>query len=87
MHAKGSRVWLAWGRTVIGGQTVPFDFAANFQQDTIGRIMKTQQGPAAGTWFWTVHIGGARGTVATKDEAVVGVETEFTRLVAGGRNF
>ena len=54
VHGRGARVWLAWGRTVIGGRTAPFDFAASFQQDGVGRILKTLHGPAAGTWFWTV---------------------------------
>ncbi|MES0135606.1 hypothetical protein NKJ88_11720 [Mesorhizobium sp. M0016] len=80
---RGARVWLAWSRTVIGGQTAPFDFAAAFQQEKVGRIMKTMHGPAAGTWFWTCHDGGARGTVEMKDEAVAGVERAFTRRIAG----
>jgi hypothetical protein len=30
---QGARVHLQWGRTVIGGQTAPFDFAAKFQSE------------------------------------------------------
>ncbi|MER9210165.1 hypothetical protein [Mesorhizobium sp. M0771] len=69
--------------TVIGGQTAPFDFAAAFQQEKVGRILKMMHGPAAGTWFWTCDDGGACGTVETNDEAVVGVERAFTQRIAG----
>ncbi|UVK39942.1 hypothetical protein LHFGNBLO_001357 [Mesorhizobium sp. AR10] len=87
VHGRGARVWLAWARTIIGGQTAPFDFAATFQQDKVGRIMRTMHGPTAGTWFWTVHTGGARGTVDSKDEAVAGVEAAFTRYIAEADKF
>lgn len=79
---QDARVWLQWGRTVIGGKAVPHDFAAQFQQDGAGRIMKTLHGPSAGTWFWTCSVGGARGTVATKDEAAFAVERAYTRAIA-----
>ncbi|WP_036262955.1 hypothetical protein [Mesorhizobium sp. WSM2561] len=82
VHGKGARVLLAWSRTVIGGQAAPFDFTASFQQDAVGRIFKAVHGPGAGTWFWTCFEGGARGTVETKDEAVVGVERAYTRFEA-----
>lgn len=81
--ARGARVWLQWERTVIAGRSPPYDFAASFQQGDVGRIMKTLHGPSAGTWFWTCHKGGARGTVETKDEAVAGVEVAYTRRVTG----
>jgi hypothetical protein len=76
-----ARVHLLWGRTVIRGETAPFDFAAQFQQDHVGRILKTLHGPAQGTWFWSCYEGGATGTVKTKDEAVFGVERAYTRFV------
>lgn len=79
----GTRVWLQWGRTVIGGQSPPYDFAAQFQQDSVGRIMKRLHGSEKGTWFWTCHEGGARGTVATKEEAVVEVERAYARRIVG----
>ncbi|MGX9177394.1 hypothetical protein [Mesorhizobium sp. BHbdii] len=75
----GARVWLQWGRTAIGGQAAPYDFAAQFQQDSVGRVMKRLHGSESGTWFWTCHEGGARGTVKTKEEAVVEVERAYTR--------
>lgn len=78
---RGARVHLQWGRTVIGGQAVPYDFEGSFQSEGVGRIMKTLHGPAKGTWFWTCHEGGARGTVTTKDEAVFGLERAYTRIV------
>ncbi|RWD20757.1 MAG: hypothetical protein EOS57_08200 [Mesorhizobium sp.] len=80
---RGARVWLQWGRTVIGGQAAPYDFAAQFQQDSVGRIMKRLHGSESGTWFWTCHEGGARGTVQTKEEAVTGVERAYTRRTVG----
>ncbi|MGX9178802.1 hypothetical protein [Mesorhizobium sp. BHbdii] len=74
----GARAWLNGGRTVIGGQSPPYDFAAQFQQDSVGRIMKRTHGSESGTWFWTCHEGGARGTVQTKEEAVIEVERAYT---------
>ncbi|MCV3209581.1 hypothetical protein OHD62_17205 [Mesorhizobium sp. YC-39] len=78
---RGARVWLDWSRTVIGGRTARYDFAASFQTESVGRIMKTTDGPSAGTWFWSCYSGGARGTVDTKDEAVFGLERAYTRIV------
>lgn len=83
IFSRGARVWLSWGRTVIGGKTVPYDFDAGFQQDSVGRVMRIMHGPSAGTWFWTCYDGGARGTVATKDEAVKGVEVAYTKRTVG----
>ncbi len=80
---RGARVHLKWGRTVIGGETRPFDFRATFQQTSVGRIMREMHGPLAGTWFWSCFDGGARGTVMIRDEAVAGVEEAYTRRVAG----
>ncbi|TIP87267.1 MAG: hypothetical protein E5X58_30760 [Mesorhizobium sp.] len=81
MHGKGAGVWLEWDRTVIGGQTPPFDFTANFQQDAVARILKAVNGPGAGTWFWTCFEGGARGSVASKGQAVFEVERSYTRYL------
>lgn len=81
VHGQGACVWLDWSRTAIAGQTKPFDFTAIFQQDAVGRIFKAVHGPGAGTWSWSCFEGGARGTVASKDEAAVEVERAFTRYV------
>ncbi|TIW61024.1 MAG: hypothetical protein E5V49_13105 [Mesorhizobium sp.] len=81
LQDRGARVWLAWSRTVIAGQSLPFDFEGQFQHDSVGRIMKHIQGPSADTWFWTCYDGGARGTVQTKHQAVAGVETAYTRRI------
>ncbi|TIM11859.1 hypothetical protein [Mesorhizobium sp.] len=78
---RAARVWLEWSRTVIGGKAPPYDFAASFMQDTVGRILKTLHGSEAGTWFWSCYEGGANGRVSTKDEAVFGVERAYTRRV------
>ncbi|TIW62960.1 MAG: hypothetical protein E5V48_02540 [Mesorhizobium sp.] len=81
LQGRGARVWLAWSRTVIAGQSLPFDFSAQFQQDSVGRIMKQLHGPSADTWFWTCYEGGARGVVQTKPQAVAGVEAAYTRRI------
>ncbi|OBQ72421.1 hypothetical protein [Mesorhizobium loti] len=81
--ARGARVRLSWGRTVIGGKMLHFDFDGSFQDTGVGRIMKEQHGPSAGTWFWTCYDGGARGRVESKDEAVAAVEVAYTRRVVG----
>lgn len=83
VHARGARVWLAWGRTVIGGKAVHFDFEGRFQKTGVGRIMKEQHGPSAGTWTWSCYDGGARGRVDTKVEAVAALEVAYTRRVVG----
>ncbi|WP_421912708.1 hypothetical protein [Mesorhizobium sp.] len=80
---RGARVHLKWGRMAIGGETRPFDFQAIFQQRSVGRIMREMHGPLTGTWFWSCYDGGARDTVATRDEAVAGVEEAYTERVAG----
>ncbi|MCF6120920.1 hypothetical protein L2449_29265 [Mesorhizobium muleiense] len=87
---RGARVWLDWSRTVIGGQSVPYDFTASFLQSSIGRISKNQWGSLSGTWSWSISTsdprfrlhGGQRGTAATRDEAVFQLEREFTRFIA-----
>jgi hypothetical protein len=77
---QGARVHLQWGRTVIGGQTAPCDFAAKFQSEYVGRIKKEMFGPSQGRWFW--FRGSLTGTVDTRDEAVIAVERAYTRIVA-----
>jgi hypothetical protein len=91
VDARDARVWLQWARMVIGGQTMPCDFAASFGDDhSVGRIMKNVHGPGAGTWFWSMYshdrgrVGGEHGIVATKDQAVIGVERAYTRFIAAG---
>jgi hypothetical protein len=83
VHARGARVWLSWGRTVIGGQTTHYDFEASFGETGVGRVMKELHPPSAGTWTWSCYDGGARGRVSTRDEAVAGVEIAYTRRVVG----
>ncbi|RWF54581.1 MAG: hypothetical protein EOS50_16925 [Mesorhizobium sp.] len=78
---RGARVWLEWSRTVIGGKAPPYDFAASFMQDKVGRILKTLHGTEAGTWFWSCYEGGANGRASTRDEAVFSVERAYTRRV------
>ncbi|WP_149902690.1 hypothetical protein [Mesorhizobium sp. SARCC-RB16n] len=53
VRERGARLWLDWGRTVIGGQTAPYDFSASFLgSDSIGRIRG--QPPSAGKWLWSI---------------------------------
>ncbi|MBZ9683183.1 hypothetical protein LB531_21225 [Mesorhizobium sp. CO1-1-2] len=91
MRERGSRFWLDWGRTVIGGETAPHDFACTFLgSDNVGRIQGEAHGPSAGTWFWTISThdnrwrkhGGQRGREDTKDMAVAALEREFTDYLA-----
>ncbi|TPN16270.1 hypothetical protein FJ973_06140 [Mesorhizobium sp. B2-1-3] len=78
---RGARVHLQWRRTKIGGQEPPYDFAAEFQSESVGRIKKEMHGPSAGLWFWSCFVGGARGSTETRDEAVFEVERAYTRIV------
>ncbi|MER9652552.1 hypothetical protein NKJ26_03410 [Mesorhizobium sp. M0152] len=78
---RDARVWLDWGRTVIGGRTAPFDYAASFLQESVGRIRQEQHPPSAGIWLWSCFENGARGKTEIKDEAVFQVERAFTRFV------
>ena len=76
---RGARDHLQWARTVIGGQTAPFDFNGVFQSKSVGRIMKEKHRPSAGCWFWSCYEGGARGRTEANDAAVFGVEHAYTR--------
>lgn len=89
---QGGRLWLDWGRTVIGGRTAPYDFAASFLgSDSVGRILGERYGPSAGTWAWSIAThdnrwrkhGGQRGREDTKEAAVAELEREFTNYLAG----
>lgn len=77
---RGARVHVDWGRTEIAGRTAAYDFAASFQSDNARRIRKELHGPSAGMWFW--YQGSSKGSVETKEEAVVEVERAYTRWVA-----
>ncbi|MBZ9696594.1 MULTISPECIES: hypothetical protein [unclassified Mesorhizobium] len=79
---RGGRVLLAWRRTILGGQSKPCDFSAEFQTDNAGRIMKEFQGPSAGRWFW--FSGSSSGSVETKNEAVFCVERLHPQGRRGG---
>ncbi|RWM88763.1 MAG: hypothetical protein EOR84_26635 [Mesorhizobium sp.] len=87
---RGARVCLDWGRTVIAGETGQYDFTASFLQSSVGRILKNQWGSLSGTWFWSISTydprfsrhGGQRGNAATKENAVLELEREFTRFIA-----
>ncbi|TPM55370.1 hypothetical protein FJ959_18370 [Mesorhizobium sp. B2-2-4] len=78
---RGARVHLHWRRTKIGGQEPPYDFDAEFQSESVGRIKKELHGPSAGRWFWSCFVGGARGSTEIRDEAVFEVERAYTRIV------
>ncbi|MEI9410696.1 hypothetical protein [Mesorhizobium salmacidum] len=91
VRERGARLWLDWGRTVIGGQTAPHDFSASFLgSDSVGRILGEKYGPSAGTWAWSISThdsrwrkhGGQRGREATKEAAVAELEREFTNYLA-----
>ncbi|WP_027143128.1 hypothetical protein [Mesorhizobium sp. WSM3626] len=92
---RGARVRLSWARTVIGGRAAPYDFAASFIGNDVGRIMKHQHGPSAGAWHWGLYYhdallkrqNGARGRADSKDEAVAEIEREFTRFVAASDEY
>ncbi|MCP9229977.1 hypothetical protein NMG46_06910 [Mesorhizobium sp. LMG 17147] len=90
IRERGARVWLDWDRTVIGGETAPYDFTASFLQSSVGRILKNQWGSREGTWSWSISTsdprlrlhGGQQGTAGTRGEAVFELEREFTRFIA-----
>jgi hypothetical protein len=87
---RGARLWLDWGRTVIGGETRPHDFEASFLGSSVGRLLGEQHGPSKGYWFWTISTndqrwrmhGGQRGREADKGAAVAELEREFTEYLA-----
>jgi len=68
---------LTWERTLIGGQTKPYDFAASHDcEEPVGRIYRRDGTVnAAPGWFWAMNASGpgidrsginCSGTVATK---------------------
>ncbi|RWB84150.1 MAG: hypothetical protein EOQ52_24695 [Mesorhizobium sp.] len=87
---RGARLWLDWGRTIIGGQIAPQDFVATFLGSPVGRIQGERHGPSAATWRWSIAThdkrwrghGGQRGQLQTKDEAVAELEQVFTKYIA-----
>ncbi|RWF23786.1 MAG: hypothetical protein EOS64_10070 [Mesorhizobium sp.] len=87
---RGARLWLDWGRTIIGGQTVPHDFSPTFLGSPVGRIQGEAHGASAGTWRWSIAThdkrwrghGGQRGRANTKNEAVAELEQAFTDYIA-----
>lgn len=87
---RDARLWLDWGRTVLGGQTAPRDFEASFLGSSVGRLLGQQNGPSAGKWFWSISTndkrwrihGGQRGRSSSKDEAVAELERAFTDYLA-----
>ncbi|PBB83549.1 hypothetical protein [Mesorhizobium sp. WSM3876] len=87
---RGARLWLDWGRTIIGGQIEPQDFVATFLGSPVGRIQGERHGPSAATWRWSIAThdkrwrghGGQRGQVQTRDEAVAELEQAFTKYIA-----
>ncbi|MBN9074274.1 MAG: hypothetical protein J0H34_22280 [Rhizobiales bacterium] len=89
--ARGGRVHLEWGRTTIGGETRPKDFAARFEGQNAGRIYVMGAGTSAGLWgaFPSGHnretsrMGGGSMIVDTRDEAIEFIERKFTELMAG----
>lgn len=93
--ARGARVRLAWGRTVVGGRTAPYDFEASFMGKDVGRIMKNEHGPVAGTWSWSMYYhdpllmrqNGNRGRADSKDGAMAEIEREFTRFIAASDEY
>lgn len=88
---RGARFWLDWGRTIIGGEWAPRDFAPTFLGSTsVGRVIGVEHGPSAGTWSWSIATndtrwrrhGGQRGRSSAKDRAVAELEQEFTEYLA-----
>ena len=80
---------LTWQRTVIGGQTVPYDFAALDAGQPVGRIYRHDTSEhQRGEWFWAMNAFGpginrhginCSGIVETKAEAVRLVEGTYQR--------
>ena len=69
---------LSWERTIIGGQTKPYDFAARDGANGVGRIYRHETSALnRGNWYWTMNAFGPginrdgiqwSGIVATKSE-------------------
>lgn len=88
------RLRLRWDRTVIGGQTVPYDFNAfddeRYPNYSVARIHKIRGGHIGGGWSWSMTMFGktnapyapAWGTVDTKDEAARECEAAYFRFLA-----
>jgi len=70
-------VELEWRKTVIGGDTLAYDFVASYHDITVGRIMREEQGPQRGKWAYSFQLGSdvrffsgdMNGTEDTKQEA------------------
>jgi hypothetical protein len=82
---------LKWQRTVIGGRTAPYDFAAYDGEIGVGRIYRTGTVHSGLRWFWAMNGWGpgitrdgilCNGLAATKAEAVRLVEDTYARCLA-----
>ena len=78
---------IMWRRTVIGGQTAPYDFEATVDEKGIGRITRIPHGPKEGCWSWALHLsvpgvdyqrlGPLHGVEQSKAEAIDSVRRAF----------
>lgn len=48
---------LDWRKTVIGGETLAYDFCASYRGITVGRIRREDMGPSRGTWSYSFQLG------------------------------
>ncbi|MDX3971197.1 MAG: hypothetical protein QHD01_32015 [Bradyrhizobium sp.] len=73
-------------RTVIGGETVPDDYAVIWDGLTIGRIFKTVAVGGGADWSWSCGLpnvpqrSGQRGRAGSMDAAKAAFRTAWTAL-------
>lgn len=48
---------LEWRKTVIGGDTIAYDFIASYQGINVGRIRRENAGPQKGLWAYHFQLG------------------------------
>ena len=85
---------LSWERTLIAGQTKPYDFTAKDGARPVGRIYRHDTSvPNRGHWYWTMYAVGqgidrggvnCTGMVSSKTEAAQLVERTYAVCLEKG---
>jgi hypothetical protein len=79
---------LTWERTVIGGDTLHYDFVAKAGGIVVGRIIMQKNPPHTGKWDWSFQLGASEfrhldmnGTELTKQEAADKIRIAFVTFL------
>lgn len=79
---------IVWERSIIGGETLHYDFVAKAGGIIVGRIIREMNHPHEGKWDWHFQIGSGEfrhgrmnGMEATKQEAADKIRIAFAMFL------